>query len=402
MKFICKLLIVFCIFNFGTVKVLAAPGINRKINFQGKVVNKGAMDGTNVSNGLYNFQFSLWTTLSAGTSIWSEVWNSGTTQVSVVDGIFGVALGTYVTFPPAVDFNSNSLYLSVDFNNDGQMDPRIQMMAVPYAFNAEKVAGLTVTNTTGTLTIPSGKTISFGDAFTTTGVGITINQSLSTSDAVSFSSLNLTGLTTGVGSTILYIDASGNIVSGTLPAVNLANSKVMVISPEYPGASLSADGSGTTSVAITSDNTLNTGGVGWKNFYQLTSTETSLQDYTVITRITLPSDFNSWETGTCPGSSCALEINYQTGLGTTADNFVSAIISNDIDTPATAVCTIGTTASTSWGKSGCTEAVLNDNAAPEWDAAGETAVIRLKMGAKNTSNAFSRVGDIILRYKSKF
>ena len=110
MKFICKLLIVFCIFNFGTVKVLAAPGINRKINFQGKVVNKGAMDGTNVSNGLYNFQFSLWTTLSAGTSIWSEVWNSGTTQVSVVDGIFGVALGTYVTFPPAVDFNSNSLY----------------------------------------------------------------------------------------------------------------------------------------------------------------------------------------------------------------------------------------------------------------------------------------------------
>jgi len=395
--------IIFLFFLFlGTIQVQAATGINRKINFQGKVVNKGTMDGTNVSDGPYNFQFSLWTTLSAGTSIWTEVWNSGSAQVTVTDGIFGVALGTHATFPPVVDFNSDSLYLSVDFNGDGQMEPRIQMMAVPYAFNAEKVAGLTVTNTTGTLTIPGGKTIAFGDAFTTTGVGITLNQSLSTTDAVSFTSLDLTGLTTGVGSTVLYIDSSGNIVSGTLPTVNLANSKVIVLSPEYPGASLSADGSGTTAVSMTSDNTLNESGVGWKNYYELKSTEATLQDYSVITRITLPSDFDTWETGSCPGTTCALEINYQTGLATTADNFISAILSNDIDTPGTAVCTIGSTASTTWGKSGCTGAILNDNAAPEWDASGETAVLRLKLGAKNTSSALTRVGDIILRYKSKF
>lgn len=401
MKFIFRFIIFLTIFYLGASQVWAAPGINRKMNFQGKVVNKGAMDGTNVVDGPYDFQFSLWSTLSAGTSIWTEVWNSGTAQVTVSDGIFGVALGTHSTFPPAVDFNSDSIYLSVDFDSDGQMEPRIQMMAVPYAFNAEKVAGLTVTNTTGTLTIPNGKTITFGESFTTTGVGITLNQSLSTSDTVSFASLDLTGLSTGVGSTVLYIDASGNIVSGTLPTVNLANSKVIILSPEYAGASLSADGSGTTAVAMTSDNTLNAGGIGWKNYYQLTSAEATLQDYTVVARVTLPSDFNTWETGSTPGTY-ALEFTYQTGLATTADNFVSVIVSNDVDTPATAVCTIGSTASTAWGSSGCTEAVLNDAGAPEWDAAGETAVIRLKMGAKNTGSAVSRVGDIILRYKSKF
>lgn len=402
MKLLFRFIIFLIVLFWGTIQVQAAPGINRKINFQGKVVNKGTMDGTNVPDGLYNMQFSLWATLSAGTSIWTEVWNSGSAQVTVNDGIFGVALGTHAPFSPTVDFNSDSLYLSVDFNGDGQMEPRIQMMAVPYAFNAEKVAGLTVTNTTGTLTIPDGKTIAFGDAFTTTGVGITLNQSLATGDAVSFSSLDLTGLSVGIGSTVLYIDASGNIVAGTLPTVNLANSKVIVLSPEYSGASLSADGSGTTAVAMTSDNTLNAGGIGWKNYYELTSEEPTLQDYSIITRITLPSDFDTWETGTCPGATCALEINYQTGLSTTADNFISAILSNDTDTPGTAVCTIGSTASTTWGKSGCTAAVLNDNVVPEWDASGETAVLRLKLGAKNTSSALTRVGDIILRYKSKF
>ena len=62
----------------------------------------------------------------------------------------------------------------------------------------------------------------------------------------------------------------------------------------------------------------------------------------------------------------------------------------------------GSTASTSWGLSGCAESALNDGSTPEWDAAGETAVVRIKMAAKNTSNAVVRAGDITLRYKSRF
>gem|GEM_PF-2645729 len=745
--------------------VEAATGINRKINFQGKVVNKGVggTDGTNITDGNYNFTFSLWTTLSAGSSIWSETWSGGS-QVAVTAGIFQVALGTISTFPPSVDFNTDSLYVSVNFNGDGDMTPRIQMAAVPYAFNAEKVSGLTIigtgvsldqnlkttdsptfatakftnvtvgsgttilyidsagnlvqgtlppggsytatnglnlagsafglggtlvnltkidqggytfgffgtggigigntdpglfklnvggsmvstdnfatnmfttkigigTSTAGVYSLSAGGTVAVtdliiggkvglgtstpglyklnvggtanfvnlnttssisiggsvvfsnlaigtgtsilyinatgnlvsgtlpvggqaytatnglnlaGSAFglggtistltrvnigtgssgllflgvgetqglflsetgavligttnpfikhglyvethdTTTSSGINVVNTLGTgrievqadSDLSMISwgvgssqagiveletdeayvemriksipnipitfinnnlermrintggnigigttnplfklqvvgdasistnlgiggSLTLTGIAAGVGTSMLYIGADGNIIAGVLPSSSGVNSKVIVLSPEYSGASLSADGSGTTDVSMTSDNVLNVGGSGWKNFYQLSSTNGALQDYSIIVRVTLPTDFGAWETGNCPGTTCALELNYQTGVGTTNDNNVSYIVSNDVDTPGTAVCSVGVSASTVWNTSGCTEATLNDGGAPEWDAAGESAVIRIKMAAKNTPGALSRIGDIILRYRSTF
>jgi hypothetical protein len=216
------------------------------------------------------------------------------------------------------------------------------------------------------------------------------------------SSVTLSAIPAGVGTSVLYIASNGNITKGTLPVTSVGNTKAMVLSPEYAGASLSADGSGTTAVSMTSDNTLNAGGIGWKNYYQLSSTEATLQDYSVIVRMTLPKDFGTWQTGTCPGATCALEFAVQTGVGTTDDNYVSYIVSNDADTPGTAVCSIGATASTAWGLIGCAESVLNDGGAPEWDAAGETAVVRIKMAAKNTGSALSRIGDIILRYNSIF
>ena len=537
MKKLINILLIVAIFFVCTQGVFAETGINKKVNFQGKVVNKGvgATDGTNVTDGNYDFKFTLWDTLSAGSSLWTETWNSGTTQVSVSSGIFMVALGTYTTLG-AVDFNNPSIYLSVEYNHDGDMSPRIPMAAVPFAFNAERVNGLTVTNTTGTLTIPNGKIVTFADSFVTTGVGISLNQSLRTTDSPTFvtatfsnvpvgtgttilyinasgnlvqgtlpaggqtytatnglnlagaafglggtltqntqigmsgfdlsfvgvggssvlgvtssgnigvgttgpgyklevvgnamvsqklgvggtgtkafnvvtdanigtnlsigGSLTLTAIASGVGTTVLFIDGSGNITSGTLPPGGYGKSRTMTLSPEYFGASLTADGSGTTSVSMTSDNTLNAGGVGWKNYYQLSSTEASLQDYTVVVRVALPSDFSTWETGSCPGSTCALEFAYQTGVGTTADNYVSYLVNNDSDTPGSAVCSIGQTANTAWGSAGCTSTVLGGT--PHWNTAGQTAVVRIKMAAKNTASALTRAGDIILRYKSGF
>ena len=237
MKLLTRLIIVVALVFFASGDILAATGINRKINFQGKVVNKGvgSTDGTNVADGNYNFTFSLWSTLSAGTSLWSESWTGGS-QVAVNSGIFQVALGTNSTFPPTVNFNSDSLYLSVNYNSDGEMTPRIRLAAVPYAFNAEKVMGLTVTATDGTLSIGDSKTITFGDNFTTiNGVGITLNQSLATTDKVTFAGLSIggsasvstnlsvggsvsfTNIPIGVGTTVLYIGAGGVLVQGTLP-----------------------------------------------------------------------------------------------------------------------------------------------------------------------------------------
>jgi hypothetical protein len=70
----------------------AATGINKTINFQGKVTNA---NGTNVTDGAYPFNFKLYTVASGGTAVWSELSKS----VSVSNGIFQTALGSATALP---------------------------------------------------------------------------------------------------------------------------------------------------------------------------------------------------------------------------------------------------------------------------------------------------------------
>lgn len=151
----------------------AATGINRQINFQGKLVNNPS--ATNVSNTSYAVVFTLYNNPNAGqgTALWTE-----TQTVTTVDGIFRVALGSVTPFPANFNFNWDGLYLGIKVNSDSEMTPRIQMASVPFAFNAEKVAGLTVqdtsgnASTSGTLQIANAKTINLGTdnlTFTTGG-----------------------------------------------------------------------------------------------------------------------------------------------------------------------------------------------------------------------------------------
>jgi hypothetical protein len=149
------------IFSSFGLSAQAAAGINKQINFQGKVVNS---NGTNVTNGSYTFVFKLYTVSSGGSATWTE-----SKSLTVTDGIFQTNLGDTTALPGSVDFNSDNIYLGVEFNADGEMTPRVRFTAAPYAFNAEKVNGLTVSSTTGTLTIANGETISFGGSFSTSG-----------------------------------------------------------------------------------------------------------------------------------------------------------------------------------------------------------------------------------------
>jgi hypothetical protein len=168
---LCTLVLFTGIFAFSQVflnQVNAATGINRTINFQGKVVNKTSE--TNISNGNYSFTFRFYDSASGGTQLPSGAGWSETKTLTVTNGIFRTALGDTTAIPSALDFNADNIYLEMVFNGE-TFTSRIRMTSVPYAFNAEKVAGLTVTNTTGTLTIPNAKTISFSDAFSTVNAG---------------------------------------------------------------------------------------------------------------------------------------------------------------------------------------------------------------------------------------
>lgn len=581
---------------------LAADGINKQINFQGKVVNS---NGTNVTDGSYDFTFKIYSTSSGGSPIWTET-RTGGNQVPVSAGIFRVSLGSVNALPGSVNFNSDSLYLGIEFNGDGEMTPRVRFAAVPYAFNAAQVNGLTVTNTSGnpfstatTFQIADGKTFVVNNGLTFSGTdsttftfpsssGNVVTESFAQtltnktigSTGLTFSGANI-DITTGSneildlvpngngnvlinpiagGQAALIIDKLGNndifsasasgatrftinnagaigltggygiatqclisngsgaaaswgscgaggggtnywqlngpvlspgnqtvdfvigdtstasakfavlgvatnsptaSISGTtgngitlgsngsiqslrnngltiggdttgtitfLPSngtggvvvgstnngltFNVTNNdnrlysgsarptKTINLSPEYAGATLTTDGSSNTNGSMTADNTLNSGGVGWKNYYQWTSTQGTLQDYTVSVRITLPQDFDSWQTGSCGGSSCALEIAYQTGVSGTTDNAVSVQVNNAENTPGSVICTIAAASSTSWSSFGCTSTDLATS--PTWNTAGDVAILRIKLAADSTSSALARIGDITLRYYAKY
>jgi collagen type VII alpha len=135
----------FSVFGFSKTAIAANP---TTISFQGKVVNA---NGTNVTDGSYTFLFKLYTVSSGGSAIWTET----QTSVPVVSGTFQVNLGSVCPFFTAnacnsstpIDFNANpALYLGITFNGDaaGEMTPRPQLQSVPYAYNADKVGGLAV------------------------------------------------------------------------------------------------------------------------------------------------------------------------------------------------------------------------------------------------------------------
>jgi hypothetical protein len=112
--------------------------INPYINFQGKLTNP---DGTNLTNGSYSIVFSIYTVASGGSNVWTE-----TKSVTVTDGIFQTSLGDTTALPGTVDFNTGTLYLGIKVGTDAEMTPRVMLTAAPYAFNSDKIGGLTSGN----------------------------------------------------------------------------------------------------------------------------------------------------------------------------------------------------------------------------------------------------------------
>lgn len=148
-------------FSFVISSADAATGIHKQINFQGKLVGS---DGTNVADNTYSVVFTLYDAASGGINLWDETQN-----VTTTDGIFQVSLGSVDTTLGNVDFNSDNLFLGIKVGADSEMTPRVRFSAVPYAFNAEKVSGLTVTNTTGTFTLANAKTLAVNNSLTFAG-----------------------------------------------------------------------------------------------------------------------------------------------------------------------------------------------------------------------------------------
>lgn len=224
--------LIFCAIFVVVNRYEASAAINPQINFQGKLVNT---DGTNIANGTYSIVFSIYTVSSGGSNIWTETQGS----VSINDGIFRVNLGSVTALPGSVDFNTSSLYLGVKVAADPEMAPRIQFTAVPYAFNADKLGGLSsagfVQLSSGAVQIDATTNSSIFINKTSTGSLVQLQQGAVDKFVISNSGIILTGSVNSasiIDGTISLADLAGNsvdsskVVDGSITNSDLTNSTI--------------------------------------------------------------------------------------------------------------------------------------------------------------------------------
>lgn len=197
-----------------------------------------------------------------------------------------------------------------------------------------------------------------------------------------------TALRIGTGwDTGISIESGGMTISGgtfTYASTNRQDRK-MILSAEYPGASLFGDGSSNTG-NMTSDYTNSTTGAR-HTYYEWDSGEATLQDYTIVVRFTLPDNFGVWD------ATSAIVFDYITETAVLADTQID--ISVFLETGAAADATDNDNASATWAQT-----TIDDSVLGECDAAGETCVIEILMQSR--SNTFARIGDITLNYDANF
>ena len=143
----------------------AQQSTTRTLNFQGRLQSSS---GAVVPDGHYNMQFKIYqggTGTSAGnpggTLKWTETYinNGGTDGIEVKNGFFSVSLGSNNPFGTSVDWDNDTLFLSMNVagtstacttygtapcSADGEMLPMKRITATPYAINAGAVGGKTV------------------------------------------------------------------------------------------------------------------------------------------------------------------------------------------------------------------------------------------------------------------
>jgi hypothetical protein len=208
-------LLLFTLSTVAMVVGLAQPQVVQAttpkiIYYQGKISKTS--DGTNIANGSYSMQFKIYSASSSGSLLWTETWDgtSGTAQVTFVNGLFSVALGTYTSLS-TVDFSTGSLYLTANFNPgagyDGEMSPRQQLTSTPFAISANGVSGDGTINTT----------VSSATALTVANTGANYGFQVDTSTASSATGIKIKSAA-AAGGAALSVISSGTDENLTIDA----------------------------------------------------------------------------------------------------------------------------------------------------------------------------------------
>ncbi|PID31746.1 hypothetical protein CR970_04225 [Candidatus Saccharibacteria bacterium] len=165
-----------CVFSTrvgAPIRAYAAP--TETLNFQARLTDAA---GSTVSDGNYSVEFRLYDAEVGGTNEWIE-----TQTVAVRSGYMSVYLGDVTPFGAGIDW-TQAKWLTMNVNGDGEMNPRLRLTAVPYAFAAEQA---------DTLTISAGSGSIGGDDLVWLSQG-SAQQTTSATDAISINQLGSGGL----------------------------------------------------------------------------------------------------------------------------------------------------------------------------------------------------------------
>jgi hypothetical protein len=155
-----------------------------------------------------------------------------------------------------------------------------------------------------------------------------------------------------------------------------------VIESEYEGATLVADGTNNTGT-MTSDNAGSSN--DWMNYYEFNSSETSLNDYDVRLRFTLPEDFSSWDTN-------GIVVDFVTESTSTANSQLDLYVYLE----SSAVLDTSNTGNAS-SVAGTWETVtISGSSLTDCNDAGETCLLIMRMYSKD--DYYTRIGDITFDY----
>lgn len=169
----------------------------------------------------------------------------------------------------------------------------------------------------------------------------------------------------------------------------------VILSPEYPGAVLYADGinnSGGT-LGMTSD--MEKEGDYWYNYYEWKSSETSgLQDYDIIICWALSRDFRAFKSGT----NEAIKIDFSTEETATTNNKIDVTVYKD-NVLASLGSSLGNTVSVALDWQSAREnnsPIAFDGSSLSSLSAGDILIIDIKLYSQNSK--YSRVGAITINY----
>ena len=127
------------LFGASGMALAAAPA---SVGYQGRLYDQSG----NPLSGTLNVMFSLYSTDTGGTAVWTE-----TQSVTFANGYFAVQLGSATAFG-ATAFDGTVRYLGVTVGSDNEMTPRASVASVPYALNATNAVTANSATTAATAT----------------------------------------------------------------------------------------------------------------------------------------------------------------------------------------------------------------------------------------------------------